>query len=170
MSTENFTYDWTRFVKRVNIKADIGTVYKAWATQHGLEQWFLRQATFTTADGLPRSRYEPVQPGDKYAWLWHGWDDTTTEHGEILEANGVDHLKFVFGEAGNVTITIKTEQGQTIAELVQDNIPTDEKGKTWYHLGCSTGWVFYMANLKSVLEGGIDLRNKNVELKNVITA
>lgn len=170
MSTDTFTYDWTRFVKRVNVNADINTVYKCWATQEGLEKWFLREAIFTTADGQQRGRHEPVQPGDKYAWRWHGWDDTTTEYGQISEANGIDSLKFVFGEAGNVTITIKTEQGQTIAELLQENISTDEKGKAWYHLGCSTGWVFYMANLKSVLDGGIDLRNKNVELRNVITA
>jgi len=170
MSTENFNYDWTRFVKRVNINADADAIYKAWATQEGLEKWFLRQATFTTIGGTPRGGKELVQVGDTYSWLWHGWGDDTAEHGSILETNGVDQLKFIFGEAGTVTITIKTEQGQTIAELLQENIPGDEKGKTWYHLGCSTGWVFYMANLKSVLEGGIDLRNRNVELKNVITA
>jgi hypothetical protein len=32
------------------------------------------------------------------------------------------------------------------------------------------GWIFYMINLKSVLEGGLDMRNRKVELKNVLTA
>jgi hypothetical protein len=30
---------------------------------------------------------------------------------------------------------------------------------------CQLGWTFYLANLKSVIEGGVDLRNKNVDLK-----
>lgn len=30
--------------------------------------------------------------------------------------------------------------------------------------------TFYLANLKSVLEGGLDLRNKNVNIPNVISA
>lgn len=29
------------------------------------------------------------------------------------------------------------------------------------HIGYKTGWTFYLANLKSILEGGIDLRNRN---------
>jgi hypothetical protein len=33
-----------------------------------------------------------------------------------------------------------------------------------------SGWSFFMVNLKSILENGYDLRNKNEELKNVITA
>jgi hypothetical protein len=39
-----------------------------------------------------------------------------------------------------------------------------------YHLGCKTGWTFYLANLKSLMEGGIDLRNKNEKIQRVINA
>ena len=48
--------------------------------------------------------------------------------------------------------------------------PTDDKAKENWHIGCKTGWTFYMANMKSMLEGGIDLRNKNEKIQNVITA
>jgi hypothetical protein len=170
MSTENFTYDWSSFTKRVNVKAAAGAIYPMWATQHGLEQWFLRKADFNAADKTRRERDSLVQPGDTYAWLWHGYDDTTTENGEILEANGSNRLKFIFGAAGTVTVSIYEEQGETIIELLQENIPTSEKGKAWFHVGCSTGWVFYLTNLKSILEGGVDLRNKNVHLQRVVTA
>lgn len=37
-------------------------------------------------------------------------------------------------------------------------------------LSCKTGWTSYLANLKSVLEGGIDPRNKNEQLKAVINS
>lgn len=92
------------------------------------------------------------------------------EAGEILEANGKDRFRFSFGKAGICTVTIKEENGQHIVELVQDNIPDDEQGKHYWHLGCKTGWTFYLANLKSLLEGGIDLRNKDESLKNVINS
>jgi uncharacterized protein YndB with AHSA1/START domain len=170
MPVENFTYDWARFVKRININAPVSAVYQAWATRHGLETWFLRQALFTQKNGSIRDAAALVQPTDTYAWLWHGYGDDTVEHGTILEANGTNTLTFTFGQAGTVTVTIKTEQDETIVELAQQNIPADEKAKVYYHLGCSTGWVFYLTNLKSILEGGLDLRNKNVGLKNVVSA
>ena len=70
-----------------------------------------------------------MQKGDSYTWRWHGWDDETTEHGNILECNGKDLFKFGFGNAGDCSITIKEEEGQNIVELVQDNIPDTEEGR-----------------------------------------
>ena len=87
-----------------------------------------------------------------------------------MDCNGKDLFKFKFGDAGNCTVSIYEEQGEKIVELLQDQVPTDEKGKQNWHIGCKTGWTFYMANLKSMLEGGIDLRNKNEKLQNVISA
>ena len=87
-----------------------------------------------------------------------------------METNGKDLFKFKFGAAGNCTVKIYEEEGEKIVELIQDQIPTDEKGKQNWHIGCKTGWTFYMANMKSMLEGGIDLRNKNEKIQNVITA
>ena len=113
---------------------------------------------------------EFVQKGDVYRWLWHGWPDEVVELGEILECNGTDLFKFKFGYAGDCTVKIYTEENERIVELVQENIPTDEKAKTSWHLGCKTGWTFYLANLKSLLEGGIDLRNKNEKIQQVINS
>lgn len=96
------------------------------------------------------------------------------EFGEIVEVNGTDLIKFTFGGASaanmTVSVTIKNEEGEKIVELTQENIPEDEDGKTKYHLGCMEGWTFYLANLKSILEGGIDLRNKNEKLQKVINS
>ena len=92
------------------------------------------------------------------------------EEGTILDCNGKDFLKFSFGKAGNCSITIKEEMGVNIVELMQDNIPTDEHGMQYWHLGCKTGWTFYLANLKSILEGDIDIRNKNEKIRQVINS
>jgi hypothetical protein len=39
-----------------------------------------------------------------------------------------------------------------------------------YFIECGSGWSFYLVNLKSILEGGPDLRNKNPDVKHVINA
>src|SRR5271170_173669 len=163
-------YDWSKFCRRIDINAPIETVYKACSTQAGLESWFLRVAEFTTTENRLRRKHEAIEKGDTYRWLWHGYGDDTEEQGNILAANNTDSIQFTFAQTCTVTITIAKEQGETVATLWQENIPTDEKSKASWHLGCSTGWTFYLANLKSVLEGGLDLRNKDELLKNVINA
>jgi len=167
-------YDWTSFTKRVNIKANIADVYSLCATPAGLEKWFLRLAEFTKPNGTILSANDVINTGQNFRWLWYGWPDSMEEKGQILEANGTDGMKFTFGQEGAedmvCTFKIYTEQNETIFEIMQENIPTDEKGKCYYHIGCITGWTFFMANMKSVLENGYDLRNKNLDLKNVITA
>jgi len=37
-------------------------------------------------------------------------------------------------------------------------------------VGCGEGWTFYLANLNSYLQGGIDLRNKNEKIQGVISS
>jgi hypothetical protein len=111
-----------------------------------------------------------MQKDDTYRWLWFGYDDTVEERGTILNANGKDLLRFTFARSCLLTVTVKLEGVETIVELQQVDIPLDEASRVSYHLGCLTGWTFYLANLKSVLEGGLDLRNKNEKLQKVLNA
>lgn len=167
-------YNWSEFKKRVNINASVAKIYAMWSTPSGLEKWFLRLAEFQHPDNAILNANDSIQPGDNYRWRWFGWPDSMEEKGKVLAANGVDMIKFTFGnaEVETMTCTVKiyTEQNETICELLQENIPTDKKGKCYFHLGCMTGWTFFMVNLKSILEGGHDLRNRNEKLKNVVTA
>lgn len=159
-----------RFRKRINIRCTPQDVYNAWTTQTGLEQWFLRLAEFTSTAGKIRPSDSHVEKGDRYHWLWHGYPDDTFEKREVLEANGKDCFRFKFSGDCTVSVYARTEAGETVCELWQENIPpSDDPGKSLYNL-CGEGWTFYLANLKSYLEGGIDLRNKNVALQEVINA
>lgn len=164
------TVDWSRFVIRISINEPIEILYHAWATRAGIESWFLRLSEYKNKDGEERAPEEKVQVGDTYKWLWHGYSDDTVEYGQILDLNNKDYFKFSFGKAGICTVNIKTEAGEHMVELIQEAIPTDEQGKLNYYVGCKTGWTFYLANLKSIVEGGIDLRNKNVELQQVLNS
>ena len=69
-----------------------------------------------------------------------------------------------------MTISIYRECEETIVELVESFDPADEGVARNHYLGNMKGWIFYLVNLKSVLEGGLDLRNRKVELTNVLTA
>ncbi len=161
---------WNHFKLRINVNASIGEVYKAWTTQAGLESWFLRKALFAGSDGKNREPNTPVAEGDSYTWYWHGYPDSVLEKGKVLKANGKDHFVFTFSMNCPVTISIYQEAGETMVELVESELPTDLETIRKHFVGDSGGWVFYLANLKSVLEGGLDLRNKKLELTNVINS
>ncbi len=163
-------YDWSRFTVRINVDATVEKLYEAWATREGIEYWFLRWSEYRGSDGSLKGDKEPVKKDDVYKWRWYGYPDSVTEEGAILEANGKDFFKFSFGKAGNCSVSIKKQEGQNIVELVQDEIPLDEHGMQYYHLGCKTGWTFYFANLKSMLEGGLDLRNKDEKLQEMLNS
>jgi uncharacterized protein YndB with AHSA1/START domain len=163
-------YDWREFVKRITIRAQPDVIYKAWTTQEGLESWFLRLAEFTTEDGAVRKRNDAVQKGDHYRWLWFGYDDSFAEENRILSLDGKDRFEFGFSGGCVVAVTMKQEDGETICELRQTMPMEDESEQRHFFIECGKGWTFYMTNLKSVLEGGIDLRNKNMNIQNVINA
>jgi uncharacterized protein YndB with AHSA1/START domain len=123
-------YDWSRFVKRININASTEQLYNAWATRTGIESWFLRMGEFSATNGVVLANDTPVQKGNTYKWRWYGYPDDTTEYGEIIEANGSDLIAFTFATQMKVSIQIKTEEGENMVELEQYDIPVDEKGKT----------------------------------------
>src|SRR5258706_12962514 len=163
-------YNWDQFTKRITIRATPQAIYDAWTTQEGIESWFLRSAEFKTKDGVVRKKNEHIAKADKYKWLWFGYDDSAMEANEILLANGKDELRFGFSGGCIVDVRIKNEDNETICELTQAMQMENEKDQRHFFIECGKGWTFYLANLKSILEGGIDLRNKNVNIQNVVNA
>jgi uncharacterized protein YndB with AHSA1/START domain len=162
--------NFRQFTRRIPIKAPAKAIYDAWTTQQGLESWFLRLAAFTDAAGAARGRTSRIASGDHYKWLWHGYDDSATQEREIMEVKGWDKLQFSFSGGCIVTVTVKQESGETICELVQDMPMEDSQKRQAYYIDCGNGWGFYLVNLKSILEGGSDLRNRNVNLHGVINS
>lgn len=157
-------FDWTRFSVAINIRASSDVLYKAWATRKGIEEWFLRVSDYHNPEGIALNSETEVNPGDTYRWLWHGWPDESAENGTIIDANGSDFMRFSFGKAGICSVRINPHENEYIVHLTQEEIPETEEGRQTWHIGCKTGWTFYLANLKSVLEGGIDLRNRDVSM------
>lgn len=158
-------YDWTTFTRKIAIKSDLKTIYNAWTTSSEIEKWFLSKAVFLKTNETIDATSN-VDKEDTYQWNWFLYDDLG--EGKITEANGKDYLQFTF--AGDCLVDVKLTQhkNSVIVELTQKNIPTDEESKRGIRLGCDFGWFFYMLNLKSVYEGGLDLRNKDSELKQML--
>lgn len=156
--------NWSRFTIKADFNADARTIYQAWTTPGGLESWFLRKANFYAIAGRLREAHESISKEDVYEWYWHGFDDSTVEKGEVLEVNSIDFLKFTFSGSSVVSVSIESRNGLTILELTQENIPQENDPLKNLLVQCQVGWTFYLANLKSIVEGGIDLRNKRLDI------
>ncbi|TDP01560.1 SRPBCC family protein [Flavobacterium sp. 245] len=161
---ENF--DWTSFTKKIAIKATIGDLYNAWTIAAELEKWFLEKVVFFNPNEEPIGEDKNTSEGNTYEWLWYLYKDAMK--GKIMAANGKDYLQFTFEGTCLVDIKLSESNGYTIVELHHHNIPTDDSSKQNIRLGCSNGWHFYLTNLKSVYEGGLDLRNKDSDLNPMI--
>ena len=162
--------DFSQFKLRVNVRTSIENTYRAWATSAGLASWFLGKVTFTDGNGNPRPADALAQAGDEYACYFNNKKpETLLIKGKVLKANDKNLYSFTFSKGCPVTISIYTEYEETIVELIESNLPTDEETMRKHFVGDSKGWIFYLTNLKSTLEGGLDLRNKNEDIKNVIT-
>lgn len=156
--------DWTQFRRRIGITASKKAICEKWSTQVELESWFLSEALFYRK-GKTLMSNDLIQAGDTYKWMWHGSD--VESEGEILEIVENQIVRFSFLGC-KVNVTLVEEDGEIIVDLNQREIGEDEESKMGYYVECTRGWTFYLTNLKSILEGGIDLRNKNNHLKNVI--
>jgi hypothetical protein len=159
-------FDWTTFTRKIAIKAKLSDIYNAWTKASEIEKWFLGKAIFNDSNEKPIHSEKTIEKGFTYDWNWYLFD--TKEHGKITEANGTDFIQFTF--AGNCLVDVKLslQDDYVIVELTQKNIPTDDNSRQGIRLGCDSGWSFFLVNLKSVYEGGIDLRNKNTRLKGML--
>lgn len=159
-------FDWTSFTKTIAIKAPLIDIYNAWTKAEELERWFLKQVIFTDVTGTVVAPHVNVTTGCTYDWFWYLYEDSM--HGLIKETNDKDFLQFNFEGECLVDIKLTHKDGYTIVVLRHYNIPLDDDAKQSIRLGCASGWAFYLVNLKSIYEGGLDLRNKDERLQPMI--
>ena len=159
-------FDWTTFTRKIAIKANLSDIYNAWTKASEIEKWFLSKATFIDKKEKPIGKDKSIEKGFAYEWNWYLFENA--EKGKITDTNGKDYLQFTFAGECLVDIKLSIQDQYVIVELTQKNIPTDDNSKKGIRLGCDTGWSFFLVNLKSVYEGGLDLRNKDTHLKGML--
>ena len=155
------TFDWTKFEQKIFLEKPLPEVFLAWTTAKGLKKWFLKEVKIEAADGHLRAESEDLKTGDRYSWEWYY---PAKEKGHVLEVQENKLFKFTFGMSEgvpiNVTVRFESVNGCTKVTLQQSEIGLSEDSRIQDYLGCSTGWCFFLTNLKSILEHGIDLREK----------
>lgn len=149
--------DWREFRLRVFIDRPIEDIYEAWLSASQLERWFIAKASFSDAEKKLLDRDKVVGNGARYQWEWA---EGTIEKGEILIADGVSSFAFSFGKGCTVAVTLSRMDGRTLLELMQTHTMPDIERKQDFYVSCSQAWTFYLTNLKSVYEGGLDLRER----------
>lgn len=160
-------FNWSQFSKHIFVNTNLETVYNAWTKSEELEKWFLSKASFFSKEsGKKILPTENTEPESVYKWNWFAQNHY--EEGNVINANGIDCIEFTFAGNCKVLVELSKEKNQTLVKLTQTEIPLDNNSKKNIRLGCAFGWTFYLLNLKSVLEGGLDLRNKDAEQIGVI--
>ena len=159
-------FNWTQFSKRVFINTDLESAYNSWTKSEELEKWFLSKSSFFSENGEGILPTENVASKSSYKWTWFAQNHF--EEGTVNFANGIDCIEFTFAGNCQVKVQLSIEKNQVLVELIQTEIPLDNNSKENIRLGCAFGWTFYLLNLKSILEGGLDLRNKDTDLIGVI--
>jgi len=152
------TFNHNSFIRKICINKSIDEVCKLVSTPAGITKWFIDKAVYTTPQNTMRKNDELAEKGDKYKWFWL-YKNYSTE-GEILETETNKLFKLTFGSAGIVTITLAEENGKTLVELKQENYPGEKYDESAY-INCYVCWTFYLSNLKSVMEAGFDLRDRD---------
>jgi len=143
-------YDWSRFLVKIAIKAAPSKVYKAWTDPKMLDKWF------TYGCELELKKNGRFSMGDIYG---NQWDMN------VLGFRKNSLFRFTFGNLGEeVEVKLRKKGRNTIVELRQHNMKTTPRFKWEMHMGCRCGWTFFLANLKSFIEHGIDLRSKDRDM------
>lgn len=161
---ENF--DWTSFTKRIAVKSTLSEIYNAWTKASELEKWFLKKVDFYNLDKTSFEHNATVVENIHYVWYWYSYDEPM--EGTIMSVNGKDFIQFTFEGECLVDVRLEDIDEYVIVTLRHHNIPLDNNSKQYVRLGCSNGWTFYLTNLKSIYEGGLDLRNKDEKLPPMI--
>ena len=155
--TDQTTYDWSKFEIVFYYDQSINDVFTYWATASGLESFFIEHADFATESGIARAATDTVEKGNRYSWEWR---QPFTLEGEVISVRAGREISFTFGSM-KVSIQFSRVGSQTELYLVQSEIPDTEDGRVSGHLNCRSCWIFFLTNLKSVLDTGKDLRDSS---------
>ncbi|MDQ3019737.1 MAG: hypothetical protein M3R36_04085 [Bacteroidota bacterium] len=155
-------YNFNNFIQRIYINESGKDLYAMFSKGENLVKWFVKNSSYHTETGELRNNNESFKTNDEYLWEW---TDGAKLAGKILEADGKENFKFTFGNDVTIHLKLIKAGSRTLVELTQlQNIP-DYEMRFENYMACFPGWSFYLINLKSICEGGIDLREKNPDIE-----
>lgn len=162
--TEN-NFSLSEFHHSIYLHSHMSEVYYYIASGDGICRWFMGKAEYMDSDGNILNAADSARKEDTFNWHWLKKD--LNIKGRVLEAINNELFSFTFGPAFEVTITLKEHGGRTLLTLHQKYSAGAEKND-FAHINCCTCWVFFLTNLKSVLEHGIDLRETLIDDESLV--
>jgi uncharacterized protein YndB with AHSA1/START domain len=159
-------FNLDKFTKKIAVNASLEKIYDAWAKPNEIERWFLKNADYYDENNNLVDKSIGAKQNNSYNWSWYLND--SAEVGTITEANGKDFIQFTFAGDCLVEVELKPQKDIIMVELTQKNIKLDDESAQSMRLDCESGWSFYLLNLKSIYEGGLDLRNKDTDLRGMV--
>lgn len=157
MTEENFNMH--RFTHAIYLNSPVETVYEFAATPSGVTKWFIGKAKYFYKDNNIRLGNEFAEKGDSFLWTWLNKD--LELKGIVTESVKDKIFQFTFSPLYIVTIMLLSEGNKTKLTLSQEYQESADRNDLNY-INCCTCWVFFLTNLKSVIENSIDLREKDV--------
>ncbi len=169
------TRDWLRDTQRIHLAVAPAVAWPLLSTTAGLERWFVRRATASRADGTACAPDEPLPPGGRLVLAWPGLAQAASpaptagptetnaieSHEPAATRDAAARLRIGWYEdRGSVEFRLEPRAGGATLVLEQRMRPTRDFALVESaHVGCGKGWAFYLANLKAVVEHGVDLRD-----------
>ena len=151
--------DWTQFDLHVAINAKPEDILKMWSTITGMEAFFVEMMRITGPDNKERDPDERARPGDKFVWRWQNGRSVS---GEYLDPAAENEVRFTFGDS-NVCVTADPYKEGSLVRLLQYDIPDNDEARMHVHSNCRGGWVYFLTVLKTLIEHGVDGRDKTRE-------
>jgi len=147
--------DRNSFVKQtVVIKSPQAVVFKALTDADELMRWF---PTRVESDPRPGGKY-------KFAWEFANASENGSQEGEYVEFVPDKMLSYTWkADAGPTLVSIHLSEsgGETTVELDHASLQEGADGEK-LHQDHANQWGFFLMNLKSYLETGMDLRKEKL--------
>lgn len=163
MTEKNFSLD--EFHHSIYLLSQLSEVYYYIASGDGLCRWFMGKAEYTDPSGNRINAADTARKDDTFHWLWLNKD--LSIKGRVLEAINNELFSFTFGQSFEVEISLKEQNGRVLLTLHQKYSARAEKND-FAHINCCACWIFFLTNLKSVLEHGIDLRETLIDDESLV--
>lgn len=146
--------DTNMIEQSVTVDAPAGVVFEALTDAERLTRWFPSKVE---SDARTGGKF-------KYSWEFSNTEQNGSQQGEYLEVAANQRVSYSW-QAGEVPttvdITLSESGGATEVHLVHSGFGTGE-GSAQLREMHDGPWSFYMSNLKSYLEQGVDHRFEQI--------
>lgn len=157
MTESNFNME--RFSHGIFIKTDSENLFRYIATPAGISKWFIGSAEYFYRQKNIRLGDELTGKGDSYLWKWLNKD--LELKGIITDFEKEKMIEFTFSPLYLVRMEL-FPIGNRVKIVLTQSYQKSSLRNDFNFVNCCTCWVFFLTNLKSVIECNVDLREKEI--------